>query len=913
MTTFKIFDSKAAFTAPQQASGKSYTDNETFGLKSLSDDFIETLTSGIKVYENYHLQYSGSSGKSRADYQAELNEARVQNTKDGLDTARRVLTELKKDQQNQRDFDFREKQTAELQKPAFWQATEDAAVGELHQAQTNETAERWEVHGKFANHHPEALVNAYQTLAHLRTFFKTALDELNERKNGFHPLSPTIPDAFYKGYHTYLQAQLQLVAAEYNRITKAMQTRLKLAADSGNLFDSDILLTTINQLKTRGVINPQFAVDKTPQQNLTKESFLHFHHAIDTHGSIDTQQRLAELPWFQTKHTTAAKEARSIQNKSATPGANAKRVTTTKIDSKTRLAQRFGVADLIPKDKPRYSSLFIGTHIRHKFFDDFHAIASVDTAIAHFKNKSSQDTLTLKKLERLEQLAGAAELQLEQESNRVKKDKSKVNRWPWSWFNDKTFKLINSYQSSLDQQRATIAKTRVEVLERLAGSIEQNIFSKGNALTPQERNQIKALIDKADAQLLTLASVNSSLETHNLQSRLNAARNHIQQAASTLEERLTLAATKQQRINKHNTLLQPLQQNSLENPATPEALDRLLQHYRNLPKIEEGDTVAKQFLDELDSITTSACQQLHTTFAPIYTSNDNPTSDTTTPAALDKKAVYTITQGKIIQELGTVRDRMALNDALDQYTFAYLENWADSTADSKTSLAARHKLAEAQEKVLLALGDEKTCQTIQKLQQLRQEGRLVELGQQADKQRAHMEQHIVNTRFAQDFKNLDKALFWYLKNVKRLDINKHQLAYLGNLCDRMAADNVTEVEQYKNLTPADRVFLGLQRTGIESMLPDFINDKLNPGRKPLCAVINICTTLRVEAKRLPYIRGVDAQNKYVANIKQKINQQIQKHGNPQLSRFMSKMGVLRTPNAQTTVTATPATAGNTPK
>ena len=110
-------------------------------------------------------------------------------------------------------------------------------------------------------------------------------------------------------------------------------------------------------------------------------------------------------------------------------------------------------------------------------------------------------------------------------------------------------------------------------------------------------------------------------------------------------------------------------------------------------------------------------------------------------------------------------------------------------------------------KVILALSEDENKQAIQKLQHLRRSGRLDELGKEAEQQRSLMIQHIVNSRFAQDFKNLDKALFWYLKRKTNLNLSEHALKYLKDLCERMANHRVKDVKNFAQLTETDKAIL----------------------------------------------------------------------------------------------------------
>lgn len=57
MFRFTLFNHQAALQALTQQIGKIYSETEMFDLNSLSSDFINTLGTGIRVYENYHLQH----------------------------------------------------------------------------------------------------------------------------------------------------------------------------------------------------------------------------------------------------------------------------------------------------------------------------------------------------------------------------------------------------------------------------------------------------------------------------------------------------------------------------------------------------------------------------------------------------------------------------------------------------------------------------------------------------------------------------------------------------------------------------------------------------------------------------------------------------------------------------------------
>jgi hypothetical protein len=55
--------------------------------------------------------------------------------------------------------------------------------------------------------------------------------------------------------------------------------------------------------------------------------------------------------------------------------------------------------------------------------------------------------------------------------------------------------------------------------------------------------------------------------------------------------------------------------------------------------------------------------------------------------------------------------------------------------------------------------------------------------------------------------------------------------------------------------------------------------------------------LRIQSKRLPYIRSLDEQNQYVASIKQRIEQHIRHFGNQNLQQFVDTNGYFAHPDS----------------
>ena len=799
--------------------------NETYGLYSLSEAFINTLTAAFGQYQNAHEVFFDLQLTAKKQWKERLEKAGELEATKAISAMHQITGDMVKEKNDLKEENWRKQQADTLSQEKVHNQLADASKSSYVEAQLRELKNRWLHHGNFAHFGDRALLRAYHTLSHIEEYVQFALTELDELNASKSPFKAKLPNAFYEDYAKHLEQTLATIHGERQRITASMYERLRIAASQQDLTAGDTLMHTIKRLKALSVVKKDYASTHKQQRTLSPEHFNQFHQAIFDKGDATTQKRTLELPWFNLKETL--------------PGQG--------LSLKAGVAKQFGLAKQIPKKLKKPEWLFKGTATRFHFFEEPYTFASLAASIERLKQTTCGylDPLTIEKS--LFELTCVSTL-LDELNERAELARKNVTKGLRRFFTRQTQDFLTHYQQQLTSIKTDEQKELTQFLGRITKSLNEDLLEPSPSL------------DNTFEQLQTLGL----MQDDNAQLALT----HVIEAITQAKERKVAALKKAQHLATINRLLSPLEQQTKEAPANPKAIQEALAYYKGIKRAD--DEITQEFLNRFDALMQNAEENFQ---APNAIDSDNLEN-------FKQHMSYLQNLGQLLKKAGRHQERHRVNETLENLQFQYMNQWTDNDNQSPTDLKHKHDVANITESVLLSLGDESDVNTIKCLNQLRTEGRYEELNLRCQQQGRLLERRVINRYLAKEFKALEKTLFVYIKNKHQLELTPAQMKHISALCRTMADERVNDIDTYESLTSTDIAFIGLHDMNVFQKL-------FGSQRTPLRAVINIIAKLRVAATTMPYVADREQRKQSVLTLKAQIHQQIEQHGERKLHSVVS--------------------------
>jgi hypothetical protein len=869
---FPLFNLEAEIEEYNQNNGPQHTFDETFGLSFFTKDIQEYFQRGISLFNQYHYQYLFGI-KTKEERKKEL-EVLASAEECDLKDIRKLVSDMRKDQQKAQEFEWRKSQAQSLSQHKIWEKL-GVQVDSLKKAQLKEMENIWLVYGNYSTHTDQALLESLEILPHLEAVLVEAIKELKKHCRSW-SFSQKMPREIAHKYENYLKECLEAIHREQRNIAQTMLIRLQLAGKRNDLMASDVLMSTIHTLEEKNLLKKGFTLNKRVERNLNEEMFLAFHEMVLKHGTVESKQQLLELPWFQQ---TEAKTNSLHSNNGQTPvlRSNNKRKNNKKKKTKIKIkmaASRILKIDpsLIPS-KPRFPQfIFKGTAIRYEYGRHFYGYAGIKTALNRQETELNIGTMTYRKFSQLLTEFHCAENLVYKEKQRVKKHLEEIGGIR-RFFTGETREFLNGLDKNLDEDLKHLYQQQVELVDRVNDAIEYDLFSEEKELTKDEENILINFINGL-VEALTLGFPKEEILNQRLKASKAVLLERIQAHRSKCEDEKARA----ERLSQEEALLKPFSE-STESQPTEQDLQNLLDYYNQLEKPGNQDT--EVFLAKMDTLLQKAQKQ--TQYYLQCSAFPNSEKVKGQEEFLRMEAQSAILYGRLIQEVGKLSDRLSLSKNLDDYEYGYLSRLSGE-AKSTLSLGEHNTYSEVQESVLLALSyDDKQKQKLFKLQVLRKENRFQTLGEECQKESRILASRIVFNHFEIEMKRLEKVLFSYLQRHPDLEITEIEMNYLLKLRDEMVKNNQSDLTKYSGLTSADKTFLGLNQLG-------FLEGLLTADRKPLRAVINVSCKLYLEAKKLIHIRDIDQQKHHIEKVKEAIKAEITVYGDLGAQKLLVQHG-----------------------
>lgn len=819
--------------------------NGYFVLKSLQPEFLIILQQGFEYYEHCHEVFFDSPFIHPDVRRKQLAHISTMQGSNALRALKALTVEMKQERDVFHTQQWRKSQACSFQEPQFFQQMQASTPFPFSKTQLAVIEQRWQSQGHYAYFGPDALLRVHYSLMAIEQIIRFAITELERRyqrqqgknlKRNPHP----IPKTVYTAYKAYLDDTLNAVVQEQEYIAASMVERLWVVAQHQDITNSDVLMQTLDRLKSIKVLKSSFAMDVNGEGALSSKHFNQFHRIIMERGSAPTKKRLLALPWFSQNTQMTVSANHHVDELNATA-------------LKHHLANQFNLGTHIPSQLKKPTWLFKGTAIRYNFFEDPYPWASFtlaqqryDTAIVSPINPQGLESLCAA----LAQLSEAFDT-LEEKTIQVHRQLRRLSR---RFTTGKTQAFIQTYEEELDVKKH-IAQTQLDhYLQHLLAALKKGQLTVSPALV----NHLALIMALPITQSQTLKTTFDSLEVEC--ERKKAQHRH------ELE--------KHEHMVRVKALLNPLQTQTLQSPASDSQMQALMDYYENLPTRSSASNqlVVEYFLMKMEDLMANAKASFVT--PPLPEINKPDTAET-----LKQYYRYLENQGLLLMRFGRLAERQQVSEVLCDITHHYFQHWISCDYSLKTPIDLKQTIAETQEDLLLTLGDKQTQQRIQHCRTLRQQQHFDALASRSQAYLSTIDLAQTSKQLTQQLTHLETQLLHHLSTQPHLAFTPAQCHYVCQLCTRMVKENVTEIQAFKTLTTADKVFLGLHE-------PTFFENALGHHRKGVQCVINSLVAIRMTKARIPSLTCLEQLHQQINDLKQTLTQHLNRDPEPALQKLI---------------------------
>lgn len=824
-------------------------ENQTYGLKSLSTAFRQTLQLAFEHYAQCKSLFFDMKLTPTAVWRARLREVKRLPGLPGI-RALKQLTNDMADEQRQVRQQQRRAESARQLTPGLFHRLRTEAQTPYVALQLQRLEQRWQSHGGFAHFGDQALLRAMKHLEMIETFVQFAFEELEVEFLRKHWFREEIPEGSYQRYKTYLEKTLATVTAEKASIAASMCERLHIAAKKRDLAASDVLLHTVDRLKSLAAsVNQSFGASVQRARGLTPELFHQYHDYVFSCGSEETKQRALQLPWFNFK-TTAVVNSNPTTLSSKLPLDG-------QLALKQQLAKQFGLETDVPTSRRRPQWLFKGNHVRYQFFDNVHGWASLVISVQRAAEQydANMDEASFYGLS-----VGLVKLDsafIAFEDN-VKQAEMSTNSFFRKFFTQRTQRFLLHIEGRLQEIKTTEQAKLVQYLKKM-----EHRLNEGTLLPTNRVEQSLQSI-----QLLRLA------KTPEIAAQFAVLGHAFKQAKAQQQAKEKRAA----RLKEAKKILAPLQQQSRLAPAETEEVIRAIEYYHALPA---RDDVVNYVIAEMENIVRDAKQHCA---GPVPVMVDDSREAL---LRYQRDYQYLTNLCRILMSAGKQTERQVVDNKINDVLCDYLQTWAGISVSATNPVAVpiplsiehMHAKADVQATFIETLGDDAAIQFIQQTERLRHEGHYEALCQLATAHFKKHERRQAEREFIKKLKQVEAELFHYITSKSTFALTPAQTEHLSHLAEQMLEAKVSDIRALPKLTATDKAFLGIGTS-------TSFYGRWFSNRHGLMAIVNMVAIIRAAIIRLPYLQGNAERKQYVGELYLQLEQQCKLFGDKGLQRLV---------------------------